>query len=166
MKSDLKKPTAFQLNSKKDRKVMNNQVKLTQTTVALKKRNHVSYHLEIYVLLLLIYCSCFTFVINSRRDLKSSTLPPLVKSNRAEEEVEMRKKTVNLTVPSPAPLVKSNRARRSLESTKTRANHLLQATSLKKRSAGETKELFQITANPTSQPMPTHSLQTFKKIQK
>ena len=71
MKSDLKKPTALQLNSKKDRKVMNNQVKLTQTTVALKKRNHVSYHLEIYVLLLLIYCSCFTFVINSRRDLKS-----------------------------------------------------------------------------------------------
>ena len=64
MKSDLKKPTAFQLNSKKDRKVMNNQVKLTQTTVALKKRNNISYHLEIYVLLLLIYCSCFTFVIN------------------------------------------------------------------------------------------------------
>ena len=90
------------------------------------------------------------------------TLPPLVKSNRAEEEVEMRKKTVNITVPSPAPLVKSNRARRILESTKTRANHLLQATSLKKRRAGETKELFQMTANPTSQPMRTHSLQTFK----
>ena len=32
MKSDLKKPTAFQLNSKKDRKVMNKKVKLTQTT--------------------------------------------------------------------------------------------------------------------------------------
>ena len=44
MKSDLKKPTAFQLNSKKDRKVMNNQVLLTQTTVAIKKRNSVSPH--------------------------------------------------------------------------------------------------------------------------
>ena len=44
MKSDLKKPTAFQLNSKKDRKVMNNQVLLTQTTVAIKKRSSVSPH--------------------------------------------------------------------------------------------------------------------------
>jgi hypothetical protein len=43
MKSDLKKPTATQINSKKDRKVMKNQVQVSNKAVALRERNDVSH---------------------------------------------------------------------------------------------------------------------------
>lgn len=41
---DLKKPTRTELNNKKDRKVLNRQVKVSREAVELKKRNSVSRH--------------------------------------------------------------------------------------------------------------------------